>query len=288
MNSSFKHRVARVPIVGPTALLFARTRMALGYYRQPMKSMVKWLFRSRETTNFTYDLTPANKLYLASFVSLATGRRVEEAMRYIKEVDSDEALRAHVRKVTVSRADRVSVDAEARFGRRIGWYAIVRALKPRLVVETGVDKGLGACVLCAALLRNRAEGHEGRYLGTDINPAAGYLLTSLYSECGRVLIGDSIASLKTIDQPIDVFINDSDHSADYEAREYEVIGDKMSESGRIIGDNAHTTIKLAEFAHKTGRRFVYFHEEPLDHWYPGGGIGIAFAEKAGQNTNPRS
>ena len=39
------------------------------------------------------------------------------------------------------------------YGRRLGWYALVRALKPRTVVETGADKGLGSCVLAALRLR---------------------------------------------------------------------------------------------------------------------------------------
>src|SRR5690606_983731 len=97
-------------------------------------------------------------------------------------------------------------------------------LKPRCVVETGLDKGHGAVLLCAALQRNAAEGaRHGQYYGTDINPAAGYLLSGPYAMYGKILVGDSIASLKTLTDPIDLFINDSDHSADYEYAEYRSI-----------------------------------------------------------------
>jgi hypothetical protein len=74
---------------------------------------------------------------------------------------------------------------------------------------------------------------------------------------------------------VDLFINDSDHSADYERAEYDVIANKLSPLATIVGDNAHATDCLREFARKTGRKFLFFAEQPKDHWYPGGGIEIA-------------
>ena len=75
-------------------------------------------------------------------------------------------------------------------------------------METSVDKGLGACVLTAALIRNSKEGYPGRYYGTEINPEAGYLLQEEYAEFGEILWGDSIESLKKFDKKIDMFIHD--------------------------------------------------------------------------------
>jgi hypothetical protein len=82
-------------------------------------------------------------------------------------------------------------------------------LKPGLVVETGVDKGLGSVVLASALRRNRAEGFPGEYLGNDINPHAGFLLQETYALGGCIAIGDSIEMLKKLEANIDLFINDS-------------------------------------------------------------------------------
>lgn len=165
------------------------------------------------------------------------------------------------------------------YGRRLGWYALVRALKPRTVVETGVDKGLGSCVLAAGLLRNRAEGHPGRYLGTDINPQAGWMFQGAYREAGEILYGDSIESLQRLEGPIDLFINDSDHSSEYEEREYACIALKLSPTAVVLGDNAFVTDKLYQFAVVTGRRFLFFSEKPADHWYPGAGIGAAWGQE---------
>jgi predicted O-methyltransferase YrrM len=149
-------------------------------------------------------------------------------------------------------------------------------MKPKVVVETGVDKGLGSVVLCAALLRNRNDGEPGRYYGTDLNPAAGYLLSGKYAETGEILYGDSIESLRALGDPIDLFINDSDHSAEYEAAEYETIKDNLSPSAVILGDNSHVTDKLFQFSRHNGRQFIFWEEEPINHWYPGGGIGFSF------------
>jgi predicted O-methyltransferase YrrM len=187
----------------------------------------------------------------------------------------DQRLIHHVEEKIKRGPDRHISDRRCSFGRRLGWYALVRAHKPKVVVETGVDKGLGAVLLCAALEKNALDGYPGRYQGTDINPAAGFLLSPPYNAFGEILYGDSIESLRRIPS-IDLFINDSDHSSEYERREYEVIQPKLTERAIILGDNSHCTNELAEFSRNHKRVFLFFREEPADHWYPGAGIGITF------------
>src|SRR6267154_2958525 len=138
-----------------------RFRAAMSYYSAPLKSLASWTFYSRETANFTYDLTPINKAYLAAFVSAVVGCTTSEAEAYVTEAEADDVLRNHI--ITETKRSKFSPDADSdvRFGRRLGWYAFVRAKKPRLVIETGVDKGLGSCLLCAALKKNAAEGSPG-------------------------------------------------------------------------------------------------------------------------------
>ena len=262
------------------ALFGYRARLPWQYLKAPLGDSVSWLLTSRETTNFTYDLAPLNLRYLAATVAEVTGKSVLDIEGYIRELEADDRLREHVRLATERSRDATLADPEPRFARRLGWYSVVRATKPRVVVETGVDKGLGACVLTAALLRNRGEGFVGRYFGTDINPRAGYLLSGIYGELGEILYGDSIESLRALDHSIDVFVSDSDHSPEYEAMEYEVVAEKLCENALILGDNSHRTDRLLEFAQATGRRFLFFQEQPQDHWYPGAGIGFAFSPPA--------
>jgi hypothetical protein len=264
---------------GRLFLLPYRLRFALSYYIRPLRLIFSWLFTSKEHANLTYDLDSLNVKYLAALVSSVTGVKHEEIFGYLNEIRTDRSLEAHIRNAVIKGPARGISDARARYGRRIGWYAFVRATKPKTVVETGVEKGLGTCVIAAALMKNTEEGFPGKTFGTDINPAAGYLIGERYGPFAEVLCGDSIESLEKLPGPIDLFINDSDHSAEYEAREYEAVASKLSPKAIILGDNAHVTDKLLVFAEKTGRSFVFFQERPSGHWYPGAGIGIAFTRK---------
>lgn len=253
-----------------------RLRFAVSYYQPHIRNIFRWLKQSNEDTNFTYDLTRLNRQQLAGLIATVTSQEVGTILNYMDELDNNAALNEHVVAKTERSARRQHADLEARYGRRIGWYAIVRATKPRVVVETGVDKGLGSCVLTTALIKNAEEGHPGYYYGTDIDPSAGYLFTNPYTKYGEILYGDSLSSLQSLQSSIDIFVNDSDHSAEYEAREYALIQSRLSTEAIILGDNSHATDSLFNFALATQRNYVFFSETPKDHWYPGAGIGIAF------------
>ncbi len=256
------------------------------YYRKSVASIITTTFRRpNELSNFTYDLTPRNLTELVHAIAVATGLPLCEIRTYVEEARNDSDLHNALYDGLKQRGYDSDVIANP-FGRRVGWYAFVRALKPSVIVETGVDRGHGSLILCAALLRNAEEGKPGRYYGTDINPDAGWLLRGKYAGVGKILYGDSIESLKALNEKIDLFINDSDHSADYEFREYEIIGPRLGEKAVILGDNSHTNDKLAQYSEQNGRQYLFFKEEPLAHWYPGAGIGISFSRAAGQRNAP--
>ena len=256
--------------------LIRRLYFASTYYNKRYWQILKWGFTSREDANFTYQLTPGNMNYLAHTISIVTKVEYAVISRYLEEIQSDEIVRKTIETAIERSPFRKFADKEISFGRRVGWYAFARAIKPKIIIETGVDKGLGSIVLCAALLRNREEGFPGNYFGTDINPDAGFILSDKYKTVGEILYGDSIESLKTFSEKIDLFINDSDHSADYEYREYVTIEMLLSDKAIILGDNSHCSSKLSDFSIEKNRNFLFFHEVPLNHWYPGAGIGISF------------
>ncbi|HET6280464.1 MAG TPA: class I SAM-dependent methyltransferase [Polyangia bacterium] len=253
-----------------------RLDIALTYYERRLAALVLWLHCSLEENNFTYDLTVRNRRHLAHFVASFVDRPAVEIDQYLRELQDDNDLRAHYAREIPRYGQLAPLEAQLRVGRRAGWYAVVRATKPRVVIETGVERGHGAITLTAALLRNRAEGHPGRYYGTELRVGEGKLLCGPYAEVGEILYGDSATTLERFNQPIDLFINDSDHSADYEAREYRIVDSKMSPRGIILSDNAHATDALLDFAAVSNRQYLFFREEPADHWYPGAGIGAAW------------
>ena len=253
-----------------------RLEFALSYFQPALRSLLVCLVSSREDSNFTYDLTDLNKKHLAGFLAAIIGESIPRIFSYIAELENDDALRAHVRSRVAQSHPSDRCDYVARYGRRLGWYVLARTTKPRVVVETGVDKGLGTCVLAAALMRNAEEGAPGRIYGTDINPRAGILFAEPYAKLGTILYGDSIESLGKLTDTIVLFINDSDHSSEYEWREYQRVKPRLADDAIIVGDNAHVSDSLYRFAIETSRRFLFFREIPSEHWYPGAGIGVAF------------
>jgi hypothetical protein len=257
--------------VAPVVALPPRVGMVGRHNARLAAASVRWLIRSREHTNLTYDLTPLNHEHLAWFVAAIAGLPVSRIRGYLCEIDSDDALRAHVRAGTEASARRGIADPDARYGRRVGWYALVRALRPEHLVETGTDKGLGSCVLAAALLRNGA----GRLTTIDINPESGYLISGRYSSVVDRRIGDSLETLAALDRPVDLFLHDSDHSAAYEGAEFRAISPHLADTAVVMSDNAHVTRELPLWAEKNGWNFLFFDERPAAHWYPGDGIGVA-------------
>ena len=253
-----------------------RLYTASKYYNKKYIQIIKWGFTSREDTNYTYDIKDENKNYLAQTISVVTGKDFNEVYGYLKEILEDDSLVAHVQECIKNSKQGKFADKNVKFGRRIGWYAFVRALKPKIVVETGVDKGLGSVILCSALNKNKQEGFEGYYYGTDINSEAGYIFSGEYTQFGEILYGDSIESLSNLNKSIDIFINDSDHSADYEYQEYQTITPLLNQNSIILGDNSHKFDPLSRYSIENNRKFLFFKEKPLNHWYPGGGIGISY------------
>ncbi|MFH0733354.1 MAG: class I SAM-dependent methyltransferase [bacterium] len=271
-----KDLIKKVPPLFYVFSKLYRGNIAFSYYKKPLKNIVKWLFTSKETTNFTFPISEMNKQYLASLIATIAKTNYNTVYGYFTEIEEDKNLRNHLAKAIKNSSRNFVTDPYPLYGRRIGWYAFVRILKPKIVIETGVEKGLGSCVLTCALKKNDEEGFKGYYYGTDINPEAGFLFGGEYKKYGEILYGDSITSLKKLECNIDLFINDSDHSADYENDEYMTIYKQLSENAIILGDNSHCTTKLLEFSRLMKRQFIFFKEEPENHWYPGAGIGISF------------
>lgn len=251
--------------------------VATKYFNKKYLKIFKWAIKSNENTNYTYKLSKKNQLELIkTFEIIFKNSTFEQIKFYLQELENDKEIRDHIRDSIYESNLKEYADSIIEFSRRLGWYICVRILKPRVIVETGVDKGLGSVVLIRALMKNKKEGFSGYYYGTDINPKAGYLLNGDYKKFGQILFGDSIKSLDSFEKKIDLFINDSDHSAEYEYMEYMAIKDKLSNNAIILGDNSHSTDKLVQFSIENNRNYILFREEPNDHWYPGAGIGISY------------
>ena len=247
---TWRRRIAASRAAGLAALPLRTTSVAQANGRL-LKESVAWLGRSREHTNYTYDLTPRNHEHLVHWVSLVTRRPVAEVRGYLDEIDHDGNLRDHIRRATLNSPRRGLADREVRFGRRIGWYAITRALKPEHIVGTGTDKGLGSCVFAAALLRNG----RGRLTTVDVNADSGYLIAGPYAGVIERRAADSLSVLPGL-EAAELFLHDSWHTYDHEAAEYGA--ECLASQALVLSDNAHATETLVDWAMKSHRSFSYF------------------------------
>jgi predicted O-methyltransferase YrrM len=168
------------------------------------------------------------------------------------------------------------------YGRRLGWYAIARATKPRTIVETGVHDGLGSTVLLRALERNAAEGRPGSLISFDPVPSAGWLIPSSLRVQHQLVEGPAPDLFTAVlrDRQVDMFIHDSDHRYEHETAEFESILDFVAPGAVLLSDNAHAGTALRDFCERHNLSFRFFREAPRQHWYPGAGIGLALVSGA--------
>jgi hypothetical protein len=191
-----------------TRLIDRRTkkRVVDSYLGEQRATAQRWVRSSGRPDNFYYGLTSRNTEHLISTLAYVFATSRDRVSAIAGELCECAAVK--------EASDKLGIDSNRLYGRRLGWYIVTRITHPRLVVETGVHDGIGAVILTEALRRNAAEGASGTYRGTDIDPKAGWLLQAPDIDA-EVLYGDSIASLEKLEPgSVDLFINDSDHSAD--------------------------------------------------------------------------
>jgi predicted O-methyltransferase YrrM len=273
---SFREFMKRTAVGRLVAIPFRFCVVGLPYVARQFGRLTKWTFTSKEHYNHTYELTELNRQYLASFIALVSGHELKTIESYFKELEGDAALREVLRARTFASKDRHNCDIEPRYGRRLGWYALIRSTKPRVVIETGVDRGLGTMVMAAALERNAREGFRGLVHATDIMPDCGHLLAEPYKSFCRIWFGDSVDTLKKFSEPVDIFLHDSDHRPEYEMAEFLAIEPHLHRGSLVMSDNSQQSDQLLKFANRVGKKFTYFQDAPKDHWWPGDGIGVAF------------
>ena len=234
-----------------------------------------WSVRSREIANFTYETTRESQLLLAAVVAEITHRPPSEIVGYIDELAADRELAGHVADIARAPDSRWSVDPGFKPGRRLAFYLLARALKPRRVVEAGVDKGLGALLVSRALALNAAEGRPGDYLGIELDRNKPIPLYERWpGKVGSIVRGSSVDVLSEQTAPIDLFIHDTIPEAGHMAAQLAAVGTRMAGGGVVA--STWTTPQLIDHAYRRGLRLLTHQEETVDHWFPGDRVAFVY------------
>lgn len=267
MTSKVKDLMLTLPVFNRIIMLIVKMRILYFYHRSTIKHALKWTLNRREISNFLYDLTDKNYLDLMHFTINLTNSDFCTVKTYFEEFKSE------ISPKILAKAN-FPVNESYGLGRRIFWYSVVRILKPLNILESGVENGLGALVIWHAMEKNRKEGFDSNYIGVDIDSNSGKFIKDLISDNFTLVISDSINFIRETKETFDLYINDSNHSSEYEYQEYLAIKDKLNIVSKIISDNSHSTDSLARFALELNVPYNLFLEKPKNHWYPGGGIGV--------------
>lgn len=232
---------------------------------------LRYLVAGRELTNFTYEL--GNEDELVAFLAEALGVQPARVQGWLDEVTGDDELLGSLRELLRAHPERGD---EPLFGRRLGWYVIVRALKPRVAVETGTHDGLGTSLLLRALQRNSMEGSPGTLITFDIDPRSGWLVPDEFRAGLETVVGDVRRTLpETLaGRRIGFFVHDSLHEYEHERWEFGVALAHADDRLALVSDNARDSSSLADLASERGLEYRRFDERPVRHFYPGAALGL--------------
>lgn len=246
-----------------------------GVVKRPLAAL-RYLAAGRELTNFTYEL--ANVSELVDMLAGALNVPHATIAAYVNEVENDRELKDLLRARLALRRDRVDAPL---FGRRLGWYCLVRHGRPRIVVETGSHDGLGTALLLRALERNATDGVDGTLVSVDIDESSGWLVPDQLKRPLERHVGDARTVLPAVlaGRRVGVFIHDSLHTYEHESFELELGLDHADERLYLVSDNAHASTALADICRSHGLAFALYVERPLDHFYPGAALGLGIADR---------
>ena len=153
-------------------------------------------------------------------------------------------------------------------------YWIVRKLKPKTVLQTGVSNGLSSAFMMLALAKNGSEGtlhvvdmpaifnpvdpnwtRSGQVFGFVIpeGKTSGWMVPDMYRNRFEVLNGDAKVLLpQLVDKlaAVDMFYHDSDHSYNHMAFEFEQAKRKLAPGSVVVADDISWNASLWDFADK--------------------------------------
>src|ERR1035438_9722060 len=229
---------------------------------------MKWFFQNldhrvrfalenpRYALNALYrELTLADERFLSTFTNVSAYRIrgfIGEPIRNGFFFARLQSVRAELRTLEIYSADL--------FAKKILLqYAVVRAFRPKIVVETGVANGVSSAYILLALQANG----RGALYSIGLNdpqylPASkplGWIVPNELQSPWTVLVGDSRIILPRLLAEIgspDIFIHDSLHTYEHMLWEYRVAYPHLRPGGLLFSDDAEWNSAFPEFALEIG------------------------------------
>jgi len=225
---------------------------------------LRFVFFDPEFDNFTYEL--ANEPELLDFLAKMLDIERSRVAEYLAETRTDPGLTTEL-----WRRLRWRFDYKHRppLGRRATCYLLTRILQPQLVVETGVQDGLGSLAVLRALAHNADEGRPGRLVSVDTLPTAGWLVPDCEREAWQLLIGSSDQVLPGAlgTERLGLFLQDTGADLELARRELEIALGNATEDAVFISQTQRPA--LAAICDERGMSYGEFWHRPRDHVFSG-------------------
>ncbi|HEX4001820.1 MAG TPA: class I SAM-dependent methyltransferase [Candidatus Acidoferrales bacterium] len=196
------------------------------------------------------DLLAADERFLAAL----TGATTAEIRQFLGEPFRDGRFYDHLRSAGKEFGEASSIGADLYAKRVVMQYAVMRAVKPDCVLETGVANGVSSAYLLLAMERNRKgslhsiDVNDGSFLPPDRQ--VGWIVPewlrgrwSLHLGDASQLLPSVLAELKSLD----VFIHDSLHTYEHMKFEYEKAYPFIRPGGVLISDDVLWNSAFPEF-----------------------------------------
>jgi hypothetical protein len=260
-------------------------RLMRGYDRDlPLHRRLAYVLLDPEIESFSFEL--ANEPEVVAEMAAALGRPETEIAAYAAETHDDpelgELLAHHLRW-------RFDVKHRPPLGSRLAWYLVARALKPKLIVETGIYQGLGSLVLLRALERNRQEGSPGELMSFDALPSAGSVVRAQARRGWSRIVGSTRDTLVPAleGRQVDMLFQDTSHDEENQSFEF---GAALSHAApRLLlldgSGGVSATLKATSAEHSGAYHLIAMRSR--DHIHPGGLATFAIFTDAGSDSPDR-
>ncbi|MBI3760534.1 MAG: class I SAM-dependent methyltransferase [Chloroflexi bacterium] len=216
-----------------------------------------------------------------AMLARVSGWREDEARAVIREIEHDAAFLDPLREGLSAGTDYRPQQADFRLFNRWGsmfffpvaLYALVRLLRPEVVVETGGTPGKSSAFILRALARN----DSGRLITIDLPPrptaadvpvaagkfheslppgqGAGWIVPAALKSRQALKLGKSVdLLLPALDEAggADLFIHDSDHSYENMLWEFETVWPRLRSGGVLFSDDIISNSAFDDFCRGRG------------------------------------
>lgn len=192
------------------------------------------------------------------WADLARAARVSYAdiMRYRRELKDNEWFQTHLAqslpKITYSFPEAAEV------------YTVIRAVKPAVVLETGVASGLSSAHILLAMAKN----HVGTLYSVDLpnvqqgsvlpdGRPTGWIVPADMRARWTLQLGDARQLLPQVLRSllrIDLFLHGSDHSYEHMMFEFELVRPRLAAGAVLMSDDTHLHTAWDDFCARHGFR----------------------------------